>query len=109
MNIGENIIEARNKANLTQSQLAALCDVTVTAISRYERGKSAPSIGVLASISAHTGVSADTLLGLRTAPETAYVGLSGRHLRIARDISSLPDPIQQHITAIIQALRSTPS
>ena len=62
-----NIIkELRSEKNLTQAQLASLCGVHQTAVSQWEKGRTAPDTNSLKILSDVLGVSVDTLL--ETAP-----------------------------------------
>ena len=50
MKIGERILEARNRRNLTQEELAEYANVSRAAISDIERGKSSPSVDTVGLI-----------------------------------------------------------
>ncbi|PAT01766.1 hypothetical protein CI105_04560 [Candidatus Izimaplasma bacterium ZiA1] len=60
--IGEKITESRIKNNLTQSELADKLYVTHQAVSKWENGKSIPSIEVLVSLTKLFNISIDYLL-----------------------------------------------
>jgi transcriptional regulator with XRE-family HTH domain len=59
-----NLRAARERAQLTQADVAEAMEMTVTVYARYERGKIWPSIGALRRLCDVLGCSADTLLGL---------------------------------------------
>lgn len=56
------IAHLRKKADMTQSELGDLLNVTRQAISKYERGESFPDVSVLKRISEIFGVSTDILI-----------------------------------------------
>jgi transcriptional regulator with XRE-family HTH domain len=65
-----NLRATRERAQLTQADVAEAMEMTVTVYARYERGKIWPSIGALRRLCDVLGCSADTLLGLEEpAPE----------------------------------------
>lgn len=64
MNIGTTIKNLRRQKEMTQEQLAEYLDVTVSAISQWESGRTMPDISLLPPIANLFGVSADTLLGI---------------------------------------------
>jgi transcriptional regulator with XRE-family HTH domain len=82
-----NLRAARERALLTQADLAEAMEMTVTVYARYERGKIWPSIGALRRLCDVLGCSADTLLGLeepaaaRESPAPPTEPLSMRRLR----------------------------
>lgn len=59
-----NLRAARERARLTQADVAEAMEMTVTVYARYERGKIWPSIGSLRRLCDVLGCSADSLLGL---------------------------------------------
>jgi transcriptional regulator with XRE-family HTH domain len=82
-----NLRAARERARLTQADMAEAMDMTVTVYARYERGKIWPSIGALRRLCDVLGCSADLLLGLQepegdpTSPEPPAEPLPVRRLR----------------------------
>jgi transcriptional regulator with XRE-family HTH domain len=62
--IGEVAREARNRAGLTQVEVATLVGITPMVYSRMERGKLMPSVPTLRRLSSALHISADALLGL---------------------------------------------
>ncbi len=60
--IANNIIELRQKSNMTQSDLAMKLNYTDKAVSKWERGESMPDITVLANIAEIFGVTLDWLV-----------------------------------------------
>lgn len=53
----------RKQAGISKVVMSQLCGLSDTAISRYERGESKPSIDALIAIADHFHVSTDYLLG----------------------------------------------
>ena len=64
MNIGSNIKRLRRERDITQEQLAGYLSVSVSAISQWESGKTAPDISLLASLANIFDVTSDMLLGI---------------------------------------------
>jgi len=64
MNIGSNIKRLRRERDITQEQLAEYLNISVSAISQWECGKTAPDISLLAPLANILDVSADALLGI---------------------------------------------
>ncbi len=58
------IKQLRNKNGLTQAKLAELCGVHQTAVSQWEKGRTAPDKESLKILSKIFGVSVDTIMGL---------------------------------------------
>lgn len=110
MTLGNRIAEARDAAELSQGKLATLCGLSGgTALSRYERDQSKPSIDVLAAIADHTGKSTDWLLGREKPEQPTYRGLSRQTLEAAKDLQSLPRPLYEHFIGILATLRPVAS
>lgn len=63
--LGSRIRQARDRAGLTQEQLAERIGVSRTAIARYESGEIEPKLHNLAAIAETLNVSTDELLGVR--------------------------------------------
>lgn len=82
-----NLRAARERARLTQADVAEAMDMTVTVYARYERGKIWPSIGALRRLCDVLECSADLLLGLQepegdpASPEPPAEPLPVRRLR----------------------------
>jgi len=62
--IGENLKELRKKKNNTQEDLAEFLTVSITSVSKWERGECYPDIEFLPKIAAYYDVSVDDLLGV---------------------------------------------
>ncbi len=63
MKPGKVLRRLRKKQGLSQDEMAEKCFVTRQAVSRWENGKTMPSIDTLALISKMFGVTINTLLG----------------------------------------------
>ncbi len=62
--VGERLVQYRQRAGLSQDQLAAKLYVTRQALSKWERGVSIPSIDTLCELTRIFSVSFEQLLGL---------------------------------------------
>lgn len=63
MEIGKNIRNLRRNKDMTQEEIAELLNVTVSAISQWESGKTMPDITLLPKLAIIFGVSTDEVLG----------------------------------------------
>lgn len=63
LHLSENIRKLRKQHNITQEQLAESLDVTIGAVSKWERGTSVPDLEYIIRIADKFGVSVDVLLG----------------------------------------------
>lgn len=61
--IGANIAACRKQAGMTQAELAEKINYTDKAVSKWERGESAPDVITLAQLAEVFGVSLDALIG----------------------------------------------
>lgn len=73
--IGQRIRKARENKSLTQEQLAEYVGVSRTAVSKWEKEESEPSLAHLTVLSELLGTTTDNLLGLQ-APQTMVYSLS---------------------------------
>ena len=64
MTIDSNIKKLRRQRDITQEQLAEYLNISVSAISQWECGKTTPDISLLAPLANVLDVSADMLLGI---------------------------------------------
>jgi transcriptional regulator with XRE-family HTH domain len=60
--LGERIATSRTSARLTQAQLARIIEVSQAELSRWERGRVEPRLGVLTKIAEACSVSIDWLV-----------------------------------------------
>ena len=72
--LGNRIKQLRQQADLTQSQLARVLNVSPALISAYELGDRKPSLEILVSLAATFKVSTDFLLGVRNPRPAAWKG-----------------------------------
>ena len=63
--IDKRIKEIRKDNNLTQSQLAELCQVKQSCVSKWERGETLPDAEMIVLLTEIFKVSADYLLGVK--------------------------------------------
>lgn len=61
--IGENIKRLRKAKNVTQEQIGAVLGISVTAVSKWERGETYPDITLLFPLAHYFEVSLDELMG----------------------------------------------
>ena len=71
--IGEKIKELRSAKKMTQETLAQNLNVTVSAVSQWESGKTMPDISMLVPLCHMFSVSADDLLGIRIGEQNAIL------------------------------------
>ena len=64
MTLGQNIKKLRRGRDITQEELADYMNVSVSAVSQWECGKTAPDISALPALCALLRVSSDELLGI---------------------------------------------
>ena len=64
--LGKNIRKARQERDLTQEAMAELLNLSESAISQWESGKTSPDLGILPELCAVLGVSSDWLLDIGT-------------------------------------------
>jgi len=97
--IGARIKAARERAHLTQEQLAEIVDISSTHMSVIERGVKTPKLDTFVRIANALGVSADALLQDRVdhANDSIIAELSVR-------ISRLPQKDQNRILNAVRAL-----
>ena len=76
MDFGNRLRELRNKAGLTQKQLAEQIGVTKSVVSFYERQERSPSPDVLIKLASVFHVSTDYLLGIDKTKRLDVSGLN---------------------------------
>ena len=73
MKIGENIRRIRRMKDMTQENLADCLNVTVSAVSQWESGRTAPDISLLPALCSVLGTSSDALLGIDLEKKSAEI------------------------------------
>lgn len=73
MTAAEIIHDAREKAGLTQAQLAERAGITQSVVSAYERGRREPSYRALVDLLWHVGADIRIQIDVETTPTLAYV------------------------------------
>ena len=72
-NIGEKIKELRTRQKMTQEKLAQYLNVTVSAVSQWESGKTMPDVTMIVPICNLFEISADKLLNIRVAEKGTII------------------------------------
>lgn len=73
---GENLRKLRKSLSMTQSQLGKKCNISGTAISKYESGAVKPSLEVAVDIAHYLNVSLDTLFSTQAKGTLSLQGLT---------------------------------
>ena len=88
--IAERIVRLRKERGITQVQLAAVLGVTQPMVSRLERGDFRFNDETLVAIANLYKVSADEILGLKSATQEGATAISRRWLKRLMRIEKLP-------------------
>ncbi len=70
INIGDNIKRFRKESNMTQKELSKKLEVSISNVTKYERGQLEPNLAIIKKICATFNVSADELLNSDTKSST---------------------------------------
>lgn len=97
--VGARIKAARERAGMTQDELAEALDMSSTHISVIERGVKSPRLDTFVSIANTLHVSTDMLL--RDVVEKSSDGITSE---LSAQISSLPPKEQDRVFAVLRAL-----
>ena len=97
--IGARIKSAREKAAMTQEDLAAALEMSPTHISVIERGVKAPKLETLVNIANVLKVSSDMLL-----QDVVTYSLDGIACELSGTISKLPQKERQRVLDVIRVL-----
>jgi transcriptional regulator with XRE-family HTH domain len=98
--LGERIAQARERAGLSQGQLAEKMDVSQQVIAAWERKAKAIRTDTLVNLSGILGTSADELLGMKPARRN---GPSGRVRQVFDAVAALPRRQQEKIVEVVEA------
>lgn len=101
-NVGKRIREYREKANLTQEDIAEILDLSITAVSNIERGLNYPSMENFIKLANIMNVSSDLLLS--DVLKQSYIAKSNE---LAEMIESLSAEKRRQLFAIIEAFISS--
>jgi len=107
--LGERLAQARERAGISQKDLAAKLGITQPAVAFWERSAANLRSDVLSRIAEALGTSVDDLLGT-SAPATrrmvaAKAAAPAGKARVAFDaVSKLPRRQQDHILKVVHAL-----
>jgi transcriptional regulator with XRE-family HTH domain len=85
MNIGAELRTARERAGMTQAELAAATGTSQATISNYESGRKAPAIDTFARLLAETG----SRLAVETFPPAALEPSRAQRKRTARQLAEV--------------------
>jgi transcriptional regulator with XRE-family HTH domain len=103
--LGRAVKAARQRAKLTQAELAERAAVSDETVGRLERGAFEPSLGTMLAVSRALGSSVDALAEGREGPRTAAREPGSRYeAGHAVDLSKLPPELRRLITDLVRAL-----
>ena len=108
VNFGTRLKDVRLSKNITQDELAKLCNTTKQVISRYERGERTPKITVAAEYSEKLGVDLSYLLGenvpmYRETADNKANGLTKEVLSVVEMWQQIPEESQEMVYKMIEA------
>lgn len=98
-NISKNITKYREKAHLSQKELAQLLHTTPSRISNWEQGANCPSIDILFEVCKILNVSINDIYGVYPESSIALSFDEQEHIKTYR---SLDDSGRQHVDIILQ-------
>jgi len=101
MIFGERLTEARKKKGFSQERLGELIGVDKRIISRYETGKTEPSIEVARKLADALGVSLDHLTGLNN---SLFID-DAEMTKLLKDYNSMPEDEKNTVKKLIKAFR----
>ena len=94
--VGQNIKKIRQAKNISQSEFAALFQLSRPSVGAYEEGRTEPKIETLIQISKHFNISIDVLLTKElTSKDVFSLGLLNRKLDKAHESKPLAKKSQQ--------------
>ena len=109
MRTGRKILNLRHDRSVSQQDLARLCDITPSALSKIEAGINSPRANIIARIAGKLGVTMEYLLDEEL--PYPYKGFNYRQ-RLLDDAIDPDSPVRAEITreerAYIEALRASP-
>ena len=85
MNLSNNIVCFRKERGLTQEQLAALLNVSVSAVSKWEIGSNRPDLELLPDLAEIFQVSIDSLLGYEKSYKNVDQKVAGMNLLLQKE------------------------
>lgn len=97
--LGKRIKAAREKANMTQEDLAAAVDYSVDHMSVVERGVKSPKLEKLVAIANILGIGTDELL-----QDSLNAATTLRASALSEQLKSLPTETQRKIMRILDTL-----
>lgn len=101
--IGQRLAEARERAGISQVQLAALLQTNQQTIAYWERHGTWFRSDILIKLTQILGVSSDELLGIKP-PRSVATKPIGKARRLFDAVSKLPRRQQEKIAEVVEAL-----
>lgn len=102
--IGRKVKAARERAGLTQAQLAEAAAITDETISRLERGAFEPALSTMVALADALGVGLDELLGRSGPGSRRKAAASPLATRLAEQAATLPAPAQKALLVLAKLL-----
>lgn len=102
--IGERIAQARQRADISQRELAERLGVTQQSVAALERRTSVPRGDTIQKLTAILGVSANELLGIEEAKPDTKARAGGRLQQAFEAVAKLPRRQQVKIAEVVEAL-----
>jgi len=100
---GQRLADARERAGLTQQQLAERLGTSQRALARWERDPVALRPDQLAILTETLGVTADYLLGRPSAKQPATKGPTGKVRQVFERVNQLPRHQQHKVVEFVEA------
>jgi transcriptional regulator with XRE-family HTH domain len=105
MEFGNILSDLRNKAKITQQELANVLGISRGTIGMYEIGKRDPDTETLKKIAQYFNVSIDYLLGNSNNRNIDESKIPERDKKLMDDISSLDDDLKKEAEKYIELLK----
>lgn len=101
---GEKLLAARERAGLTQSQLAERVDVTQRAVAHWERTSAVLRPEVIAALADALKISVDELVREKPGSHRQPAGPAGKVRRVFEAVSKLPRRQREKIVDVVEVL-----
>jgi len=103
---GAHLADLRQKAGLTQQELADILDVHQQTIAYWEQSDKPPRSEVLLPMAKALGVPVEVLLDPEAKPERKKSGPKGKVQKLFEDLSQLPRRQQDKVVEVVAAFIS---